>query len=1215
MIGSYLNQRYRLDREIGHGGLGIIYEALDTLLERPVAVKVLNPDSNRGTKGQARLLTEARAAAKLNHPNIVSIYDAGRTDPVLNPGLDLTFIVMELIDGESIHDKKPETMEDTLQVLGKVCLALQAAHEHGIIHRDLKPENVLISSDGIVKLSDFGLARSVASRLSQENLLIGTVYYIAPEAALGRKVDARSDLYALGVMMYELTAGQLPFTADDPLAVISQHIHAPAVPPSTHNPRIPPSLDGLVLRLMAKRPEDRPSSAAEVYQEIQAILENKDLSLKGAPPQTIDRLVRGKLIGREDQITIARREWKQVLSGGQHQPILLISGEAGVGKTPFLREINAMVEVSGARVLAGHCYFQGGAPYAPVVHILREALPLAEADLPASVTTNLRSLMPEYAGQSTGLILQTTDPMSEQQRLFENMLILCQTLAANAPLVIEFEDTQWSDGGTLAMIHYLARRIRALRPLPQIWFILTFRESDLDTKLGLGEVLADWNIENLAENIRLPRFTREQTHEILESMFQQQIQPDFSDLIYKVTEGNSLYIEEVCKGLIEEGVIFRESGHWRLEPNVTDIQLPQSIHLTIQSRIKKLDEPTLEILRLAAVIGKEFDFATLKKASGQSEDNLIVSLEKAERAQLIHEAERSTCCPEGEEAFSFAHGLIPVSLRENLSTLRLHRLHRRVIAAIQELRPDDYEAIAFHARQAGDMDLARRFTLQAADRALSLFANREAARYYKDALDMELIDSERTHALDGMGESQYRLGHYEEASEHWLEAARRFLSTRDHDNAARVTARAARAEWYSQYESRALEICVQTLAQIRALVPDPKDLETPGMAYLLHETARAYRFANDYEAALPLCRQSLELAQKLGLVEVQAEALATLGILPNIPPEEARQSLRKAISLAEGAGLLGAAVRAHDNLSEMLIVDNDYSAGRAHQIRARELSQQMGTPDWEFVQLGRIANTSLMLGDFSVAENAVKTMALMEPQITNREYYSLLRKLIQARMLLFVGHHTEALAAYESLLDEIRSNLDGDFRIDTLLPIIELYIHQRQLDKASKLVQEAQSAQAVDPSTDKIHITCLQAEIFIHKDDLRKARKLLDQLSSGFTGRERLSHQSRYRWSLAKLLAAEKNYDDALETYQDVTKNAESFGLTWLRARLLMDWANTLLQRAGSEDLPAAREKLSLAESLFKQMGADGYVRLIRDQLSALGSSPPDLKDATTQSN
>lgn len=240
-----------------------------------MAVKILNADSGLGSQGQARLLTEARAAAKLNHPNIVSIFDAGRTDPVLNPGLDLSFIVMELIQGESLHDQKPGTLEEALNVVNQVCTALQVAHDHGIIHRDLKPENVLRTPDGVVKLTDFGLARSLASRLSQEGIFIGTVFYIAPEAALGKSVDARADLYALGVLLYELAAGQLPFMGDDPLAIISQHIHSPAIPPSTHNPLVPQTLDDLVLRLLNKRPEDRPHTAADVQQEILNILEKR----------------------------------------------------------------------------------------------------------------------------------------------------------------------------------------------------------------------------------------------------------------------------------------------------------------------------------------------------------------------------------------------------------------------------------------------------------------------------------------------------------------------------------------------------------------------------------------------------------------------------------------------------------------------------------------------------------------------------------------------------------------------------------------------------------------------------------------------------------------------------------------------------------------------------------------------------------------------------
>ena len=1203
MIGSFLNQRYRLDREIGHGGLGTIYEALDSLLERPVAVKLLNADSGLGSQGQARLLAEARAAARLNHPNIVSIFDAGRTDPELNPGVDLSFIVMELVEGESLHDQKPATLEETILVLKQVCMALQAAHEHGIIHRDLKPENVLRTPDGLVKLSDFGLARSLSTRLSQEGMFAGTVFYIAPEAALGKTVDARTDLYALGVMLYELAAGRLPFNSDDPLAVISQHIHAPAVPPSTYNPLIPQALDDLVLRLMNKRPEDRPGSAAEVQAALVDILEKKALAPGVDKSSPLDRLTRGRLIGREEQIATARKEWKQVLTGAQRQPILLISGEAGVGKTPLLREINAMVEVSGAKVFSGHCYLQDSAPYTPVVHVLREALPLVESSLPGPVSTSLRNLVPEFALQTGKAYAPPIDPMSEQQQLFENMLLLCQSLAAKAPLVIEFEDTQWADGGSLAMVRYLARRIRGLRPVPPIWFILTYRDSDLDLGYGLGEVLTDLNIENLAQHILLPRFSREQTQEILESMFQQTVNPEFTNLVYIATEGNSLFIEEVCKSLIEEGAIYRDEKLWRLKPDVKEIQLPQSIHLTIQSRITKLDEPTRELLRVAAVIGKEFDFATLKKASGQDEDELIARLEKAERAQLIHENDSAACCPEGEEAFSFAHGLIPISLREDLSTLRLHRLHRRVIAAIQELRPDDFDRIAFHARQAGDQELARKYTIQAADRALGLFANREAVRYYKEALEMTLIDSERTHVLDGLGEGQYRLGRYEDAAVRWTEAAKRYLANNDHDNGARITARAARAEWFTEYGSKALELCIRTLEQIKTMVSDPADLETPGMAYLLHEAARDYRFDNQYDEALPLLRQSLELAEKLGLVEVQAEALATLGILPNIPPEEARQSLRKAIKLAEGAGLLAAAVRAHNNLSELLILDSDYSAGRAHQIRGRELTQKMGMTDWEFSQLGHIANYSLILGDFAVAENALKTMSLMEPQIVNREYYSLIRKVVQTRMMVFQGFHKEAITAFDGLLEEIQTNQFGDIKEDTLNTMAELLVAERELDRASELLHEAGLSATDEALTDSPLAMCLQAEIYIRKDNLAEAHKVLDQVGQSLAVNGAVTYQTRYRWAMAKLLAAENQFDEALEIYRNITTLASDKGLAWMRARLEIDWANVLLQRAQPGDLVNAREKLIDSAAAFKQMGANGYLEQVTAQLGLLENS------------
>jgi serine/threonine-protein kinase len=223
--------------------------------------------------------------AQLDHPNIVAVYDAGESD-------SSPFIVMQFVEGHSLHEQRPQEIEEIVSVAKQLCAAFDHAHSHGIVHRDLKPENVVITPDGTAKLMDFGLARPVASRISSEGTIVGTVFYLAPEQALGGEVDGRADRYALGVMLYELTTGRLPFTADDPVAVISQHLHAPIVPPRAHNEGIPPALDMLIIGLMSKRPEDRPAAAGEALHTLDRLdAPEAEVALAGEVPR-LDRTAR-----------------------------------------------------------------------------------------------------------------------------------------------------------------------------------------------------------------------------------------------------------------------------------------------------------------------------------------------------------------------------------------------------------------------------------------------------------------------------------------------------------------------------------------------------------------------------------------------------------------------------------------------------------------------------------------------------------------------------------------------------------------------------------------------------------------------------------------------------------------------------------------------------------------------------------------------------------
>ena len=619
MIGNVLNHRYRLDAELGRGGMGVVYRGHDLLLERDVAVKMIS-QAGLGTEGRVRLLREAQAVAQLNHPNIITLYDAGEADGA-------TYIVMELLDGRSLYERRPQNLDELVEIARQVCAALDHAHTHGIIHRDLKPENVIVSGtlapsgsvdpalpaqnrdEGLrVKLTDFGLARSVASRLTTEGGLVGTVFYLPPEQALGKELDGRADLYALGVMLYELAAGRLPYSGDDPLTVISQHLHAPVVPPTTFNPDIPRPLEALILKLMSKQPEDRPASAAEVGRILERIAHKSTdiLAALGAPAELspLDRLVRGRLVGRDRELVDVKAAWQRatVQPAPETEHVLLISGESGVGKTPLVRELRALAEVSRGRVLAAECYAEGSAPYAPIAHIIREALaePAGELELSDLVLADLARLAPEIRDRFPNLPENPPlGPQAEQQRLFESVASACAALIARgratsrgpveSPLLFVIEDVHWADGGTLAILRHLARRSRTARL--KLLLVLTYRESMLNEARGLSEVLLDFTRERLATQVRLSLFNRSQTAELLEVMFQQEIPPAFVDSVYAETEGNLFYIEEVCRTLIDEGGLYCSNcgdACWVFPQDLTHTPIPQSVRLAVQARVGKL---------------------------------------------------------------------------------------------------------------------------------------------------------------------------------------------------------------------------------------------------------------------------------------------------------------------------------------------------------------------------------------------------------------------------------------------------------------------------------------------------------------------------------------------------------------------------------------------------------------------------------------------------
>lgn len=270
MKGKQLGGRYEILDRVGGGGMAIVYKALDILLHRHVAVKILRLQYVHDEEFIERFRREAQAAASLSHSNIVSIYDVGQEE-------EIHYIVMEYIEGTTLNDlikdKAPLQVEEAIRIASQICEALEHAHHNQIIHRDIKPHNILIGKNGRVKVTDFGIARAVtSSTITQTGSVMGSVHYFSPEHAKGTFTGEQSDLYSLGIVMYQMLTGKLPFIGESPISVALKHLQENVEDPRLVNPLIPQSVENVILRAVRKDPSDRYSSASQMLEDLESCL-------------------------------------------------------------------------------------------------------------------------------------------------------------------------------------------------------------------------------------------------------------------------------------------------------------------------------------------------------------------------------------------------------------------------------------------------------------------------------------------------------------------------------------------------------------------------------------------------------------------------------------------------------------------------------------------------------------------------------------------------------------------------------------------------------------------------------------------------------------------------------------------------------------------------------------------------------------------------------
>ena len=743
MIGKTIDGRYRIETAIGRGGMGSVYRALDLVEQRSVAVKILHQFFDTDTEAAfTRFQREFRVLARLDHPYIVQAYQNGLFE-------DIPYLVLEFLAGQTLKEelgKGPLPRSRLLLIAQQLCQALSYLHALGIVHRDLKPGNLMLlpPDDSVqVKLMDFGLVRlaHTSVQLTQEGVAFGTVAYMAPEQAQALPIDFRADLYALGVMLYEMATGQLPFAHDNPAVLLLQQLTALPPNPRQLNPAVDEPLEALILHLLAREPAERPASADWVAARLMALAdEPASIPTPTSPSGRADLIPRIPLIGRRPILERLIQYWTSAQMGQGR--LVLLSGTAGVGKTRLLDELSLQAQIGGGRWLKSYCREQTSLPYQPLIDLLDNLA----SDLPpavrASLPSDLARILPSLATSdptpidAQGSGLTSANPSEARLRLFAACWDLLAQAAQLQPLMLAVEDSQWADPTTLELLSYLAQRIE----LTPILLLISHRPEEVLPDAPWAKLEHDLQRSRQVESVGLDPLDREQVSDFLQTALgRERIPAWLTQSFYVATGGNPLFIEETLKALATEGQVAvwadQETSQWA-NLATTTLQLPQTVLALAERRLQQLASEDRPLLTTAAVLGPEFSFDLLQTVSQVDEDTLLDVIERLLQARLIEELPLQA----GEDRYRFNQEALRQALLKTVSGRRLRRMHQRTGQAIQELydtsRPRFWPILAHHFSEAGDQPQALKYFDLAGDEAARVFAHVEAVAHYTHALEI-----------------------------------------------------------------------------------------------------------------------------------------------------------------------------------------------------------------------------------------------------------------------------------------------------------------------------------------------------------------------------------------------------------------------------------------------------------------------------------------------
>jgi DNA-binding SARP family transcriptional activator len=968
-------------------------------------------------------------------------------------------------------------------------------------------------------------------------------------------------------------------------------------------------------------------------------------------------------VARERELVRLECLLKTTLAG--RGSVTFVIGGAGRGKTALLAEFarRAMEAHPDLLVASGSCnaYSGIGDPYLPFCEVLGQLTGNVESRWATGTITRdharrLWAALPkaaqvllEHGPHVTAALLpggallsrctgagsqsapwyqrlrqhverQRTQPGGlEQSYLFQQVTNLLRALSEDHPLLLILDDLQWADTASIGLLFHLARRLEGYR----ILVAGAYRPDEIalgrqGQRHPLEQALAEFKRHFGDAWVDLGRVDEREGQQFVAALLKTEahrLGEGFRQALFRHTQGHPLFTIELLKAMQERGDIVQDKeGRWLEGPSLSWEALPARVEAVIEERIGRVEGELREVLSVASVEGEEFTAQVVARVQNIQERRLLRALshDLEKRHRLVRERAEIRIGRRLLSRYRFAHHLFQKYLYNSLGAGERRLLHGEIGAVLEGLYEgctDELASIApqlaYHYSQAGDEGRTLKYLTLAGDGAMASYANEEAESYYRRALGLATAEAERAHLLSEMGQALHRQGRFQEAMGTWGQGIELYRALEDSDGLARLYARSARAASFADKPAEQLGLCREGLALVEG-APD-----SPGLARLLDATARAH-WSNPLpkEKGAFFAQQALEMAERLGDVEAQAHALATLVGFVHPADVDDLAALTRAVEIAESAGLLDAATRAHGILGIHCIrIPGKYRTGLEHLRRAVDLNRQMGDIAGQVFALARLVTNCMWCGVFEEVDSMLAQMRGLLSDLGERSSVEDDVLDVELEYLAFRGEWAECAQLARAGQASARERGDRVTLSFRRLWLGRVILESRWL-QSGVFVGTWEEAEAAMTEASEINSSGGQPSqawcawlglLFVAQGRLDKARRLLAKARKNPREQPWPYDEAMLSILAAQLAAAEGHWMESLSAFEAAVEAIDCLGWRWHQARWRLNWAEVHAARGEPADRDRASELLREAQTAFEEMGIPRFAAMAVERLQKLG--------------